>query len=128
MPIGADETTVVAWAWASRVPFLIAIGQELKRGRPVTSISIAVAVAILTFGSGLLGLYPHKQLPQTHLSGDSKDMIPAVTLVIGTLVGNAYAFLRDAGRSSESSVVCARRYGRNFPTVRYSRNLHGRLT
>jgi hypothetical protein len=41
----------------------------------VASISIAVAVAILTFGSGLLGLYLQKRLPQTHLSGDSKDMI-----------------------------------------------------
>jgi hypothetical protein len=35
----------------------MAITQELKRRRLVTSISIAVAVAILTFGSGLLGLY-----------------------------------------------------------------------
>jgi hypothetical protein len=38
----------------------------------MTSISIAVAVAILTFGSGLLGLYLQKLLPQTHLSGGSK--------------------------------------------------------
>ena len=37
-----------------------------------------VAVAILTFGSGLLGLYLQKRLPQTHLSGGSKDMILAV--------------------------------------------------
>ena len=44
----------------------------------MTSISIAVAVAILTFGSGLVGLYLQKRLPQTHLSGGSKDMILAV--------------------------------------------------
>src|SRR5580692_6179736 len=114
MPIGADETTVVAWAWASRVPFLIAIGQELKRGRPVTSISIAVAVAILTFGSGLLGLYLQKQLPQTHLSGGSKDMILAViglltlllALVLGTLVGNTYAFF--AMQKSELENIASR--------------------
>ncbi len=65
----------------------------------MTSISIAVAVAILTFGSGLLGLYLQNRLPQTHLSGGSKDMILAViglltllmALVLGTLVGNTYA-------------------------------------
>jgi hypothetical protein len=53
----------------------------------------------VTVGSGLLGLYLQKRLPQTHLSGGSKDMILAViglltlllALVLGTLVGNAYA-------------------------------------
>jgi hypothetical protein len=97
--MGADQTTVARWAWAGGVRCLIAIGRELKRRRPVTSISVAVPVAILTFGSGLLGLL-QRRLPQTHLSGGSKDMILAViglltlllALVLGTLVGNTYAF------------------------------------
>jgi hypothetical protein len=88
--------------------------QELKRRRPVTSISIAVAVAILTFGSGLLGLYLQKRLPQTHLSGGSKDMILAViglltlllALVLGTLVGNTYAFF--ATQKSELETMASR--------------------
>jgi hypothetical protein len=70
----------------------------------VTSISIAVAVAIPTFGSGLLGLYLQKRLPQTHLSGGSKDMILAViglltllpALVLGTLVGNSWEPIANA--------------------------------
>ena len=65
----------------------------------MTSILIAVAVAILTFGSGLVGLYLQKRLPEHHMSGCSKDMILAViglvtlllALVLGTLVGNTYA-------------------------------------
>jgi heme A synthase len=80
----------------------------------VTSISIAVAVAILTFGSGLLGLYLQKRLPQTHLSGGSKDMILAViglltlllALVLGTLVGNTYAFF--AMQKSELETMASR--------------------
>jgi hypothetical protein len=80
----------------------------------MTSISIAVAVAILTFGSGLLGLYLQKRLPQTHLSGGSKDMILAViglltlllALVLGTLVGNTYAFF--AMQKSELETMASR--------------------
>jgi hypothetical protein len=57
----------------------------------LTSISITVAVAILTFGSGLLGLFLQKRLPQTHLSGGSKDMILAVigllTLLLALILG-----------------------------------------
>jgi hypothetical protein len=80
----------------------------------VTSIPITVAVAILTFGSGLLGLYLQKRLPQTHLSGGSKDMILAViglltlllALVLGTLVGNTYAFF--AMQKSELETMASR--------------------
>jgi hypothetical protein len=80
------------------------------RGRPrialasleshVISLLIAVSVAILTFGSGILGLYLQKRLPKEHMSGGSRDMILAViglvtlllALVLGTIVGNSYAF------------------------------------
>jgi hypothetical protein len=66
----------------------------------MTNISIAVAALVLTFGSGMLGLYLQKKLPHEHMSGGSKDMILAViglvtlllALVLGTLVGNTYAF------------------------------------
>ena len=65
----------------------------------MTSILIAAAVAVLTFGSGMLGLYLQQRLPKHHMSGGSKDMILAViglvtlllALVLGTLVGNTYA-------------------------------------
>jgi hypothetical protein len=80
----------------------------------VTSISIAVSVAILTFASGLFGLYLQKRLPQTHLAGGSKDMILAViglltlllALVLGTLVGNTYAFF--ANQKSELETLASR--------------------
>jgi heme A synthase len=80
----------------------------------VTSLSIAAAVAILTFGSGFLGLYLQKLLPRTHLSGGSKDMILAViglltlllALVLGTLVGNTYAFF--AMQKSELETMASR--------------------
>src|SRR5579864_1464373 len=80
----------------------------------MTSISIAMAVAVLTFASGLLGLYIQKRLPKTHLSGGSKDMILAViglltlllALVLGTLVGNTYAFF--ATQKSELETFASR--------------------
>jgi hypothetical protein len=65
-------------------------------------------------GSGLLGLYLQKRLPQTHLSGGSKEMIPAViglitlllALVFDTLVGNTYAFF--AMQKSELEIMASR--------------------
>jgi heme A synthase len=81
----------------------------------VTSILIAVAVAILTFGSGLVGLYLQKRLPEHHMSGGSKDMILAViglvtlllALVLGTLVGNTYAFfaMQKSERRRQSNSI-----------------------
>jgi len=44
----------------------------------VRSISIAATVAVLTFGSGMVGLYLQKRLPKDHMSSGSKDMILAV--------------------------------------------------
>jgi hypothetical protein len=65
----------------------------------VRSIWIAAAVAVLTFGSGMGGLYLQKRLPKQHISGGSKDMILGViglvtlllALVLGTIVGRTYA-------------------------------------
>ena len=82
--------------------------------RLLTSIAISVAVFVLTFGSELLGLYIQKRLPKSHLSGGSKDMILGViglltlllALVLGTLVGNTYAFF--ATQKSELETMASR--------------------
>lgn len=66
----------------------------------MTGVFTAIAAGALTFGSGVLGLYFQKRLPKEHMSGGSRDMILAViglvtlllALVLGTLVGNTYAF------------------------------------
>jgi hypothetical protein len=80
----------------------------------VTSVWIAVGVAILTFGSGLLGLFLQQRLPKHHMTGGSKDMILAViglltlllALVLGTLVGNTYEFF--ANQKSELETMASR--------------------
>lgn len=66
----------------------------------MTSILIATAVAILTFGAGALGLYLHKWLPEPHSVDKSREMIGSVmglvtlllALVLGTIIGSAYFF------------------------------------
>jgi hypothetical protein len=78
------------------------------------SVLIAISVAVLTFGSGLLGLYLQKRLPKEHMSSGSRDMILAViglvtlllALVLGTLVGNTYAFF--ATQKSELETFASR--------------------
>jgi len=80
----------------------------------VRSISIAATVAVLTFGSGMVGLYLQKRLPKDHMSGGSRDMILAVlglitlllALVLGTVVGNTYAFY--AREKSELETMASR--------------------
>jgi hypothetical protein len=80
----------------------------------MSSVTLAVAVAVVTFAAGLFGLALQKRLPQTHLSGGSKDMILAVVglltlllaLVLGTLVGNTYAFF--AMQKSELETMASR--------------------
>lgn len=66
----------------------------------MTSIFIAIAVGVLTFGLGLFGLYLQRLLPENHMSTGARDMIGAImglvtlllALVLGTLVGSAYGF------------------------------------
>lgn len=61
---------------------------------------IATAVCALTFVFAFLGMLFQKLLPESHMSGGSRDMIGAVmglvalllALVLGTLVGSAYGF------------------------------------
>ena len=80
----------------------------------MTSVFIAGAVAVLAFGSGLVGLYLQKRLPEHHMSGGSKDMILAViglvsllpALVLGTLVGKTYEFFTT--QKSELETMASR--------------------
>jgi hypothetical protein len=74
----------------------------------------SVAVGVLTFGVGLLGLYLQRLLPERHMSTGSRDMIGAVmgllslllALVLGTLVGSAYGFF--ASQKADVESLCAR--------------------
>jgi hypothetical protein len=66
----------------------------------MTTILISLAVAVLAFGAGIVGLYLHKLLPEQHSVENSRDMIGSViglvtlllALVLGTIVGSAYFF------------------------------------
>jgi hypothetical protein len=65
----------------------------------VTNLLISIAVLVLTFGSGFIGLLLQRLLPEHHTSERSRDMIGAVVglvtlmlaLVLGTVVGFTYA-------------------------------------
>ena len=78
----------------------------------MASVSVSIGVAVLTFGVGLLGLYLKRLVPERHMSAGSRDMIGAVigllslllALVLGTLVGSAYGFLRPKKATSSRSV------------------------
>jgi hypothetical protein len=80
----------------------------------MASLVISVAVGVLTFGLGLLGLYLKRLVPERHMSAGSRDMIGAVigllslllALVLGTLVGSAYGFFATQKGDIES--LCAR--------------------
>ncbi len=66
----------------------------------MTAVWVAIAVAILTFAGGVLGLYLQGLLPDQHSVEKSRDMIGSVmglvtlllALVLGTIVGSAYFF------------------------------------
>ena len=78
----------------------------------MASFVISVAVGVLTFGVGLLGLYLKRLVPERHMSAGSRDMIGAVigllslllALVLGTLVGSPMGFLRPKKATSSRSV------------------------
>ncbi len=79
----------------------------------MASILIAVAIAVLTFASGLAGLSLHTLLPDQHSVDKSREMIGSViglvtlllALVLGTLVGNTYNF--SATQQSELQTLAA---------------------
>jgi hypothetical protein len=80
----------------------------------MSNVFISVAVTVLAFGLGLLGLYLKRLLPERHMSAGSRDMIGAVigllslllALVLGTLVGSAYGFF--ASQKADIETLCAR--------------------
>ena len=80
----------------------------------MTSIAISVAVGVLTFGFGMLGLYLKRLLPERHMSSGSREMIGGIiglvslllALVLGTLVGSAYGFF--AAQKANIETLCAR--------------------
>src|SRR5271154_6445663 len=80
----------------------------------MTTLLISIAVGVLTFGLGILGLYLQRLLPERHMSTGSKDMIGAImglvslllALVLGTLVGSAYGFF--AAQKANIETLCAR--------------------
>ena len=74
---------------------------------------IAIAVTLVTFAGGALGLYLQGLLPDRHSAEKSRDMIGAVmglvtlllALVLGTIVGSAYFF--SATQQSELQALSA---------------------
>jgi hypothetical protein len=80
----------------------------------VTTVFLSIAVGILTFGFGMLGLYVRRRLPDQHMSTGSKEMIGAImglvslllALVLGALVGSAYGFFSTQKVNVET--LCAR--------------------
>ena len=75
---------------------------------------IGVGVAVLAFVFGVAGLFLQKLLPETHSVERARDMIGAIVglvslllaLVLGTLIGSAYAFY--ATQKSELETFAAR--------------------
>jgi hypothetical protein len=80
----------------------------------MATVWFCVGVAALTFGFGILGLYLQTLLPEPHSAEKSREMIGAVVglvslllaLVLGTLVGSAYAFYSN--QKAEMETLAAR--------------------
>jgi ABC-type multidrug transport system fused ATPase/permease subunit len=74
----------------------------------------AIGVEVLAFCAGILGLTLHRWLPERHAPEQSREMIGAVTgllglllaLVLGTLVGSAYTLYST--QKSELETLAAR--------------------
>ena len=77
----------------------------------MSSVALAIAVAVMTFASGLLGLALQKRLPEAHLSGGSKDMILAAVSQNGPssrgdeTLGDLHRALRAQAQKSVSRVA-----------------------
>jgi hypothetical protein len=79
----------------------------------MAAVFIAIAVAILTFAGGMVGLYVRSLLPEEHSADKSAAMIGSVmglvtlllALVLGTIVGSAYFF--SATQQSELQALSA---------------------
>jgi hypothetical protein len=78
------------------------------------TVGFCIGVAVLAFCCGLLGLKLHVWLPERHAPDQARDMIGAMTgllglllaLVLGTLVGSSYTLY--ATQKSEMETLAAR--------------------
>jgi hypothetical protein len=97
------------------------------------SVIISVAVGLLAFAMGLVGLYLKGRLPERHMSTGSRDMIGAImgllslllALVLGILVGSAHQFftgqkaeLESLGTRSLELELAFRQYGSETEPLR----------
>jgi hypothetical protein len=79
----------------------------------MTSVLISIAVAVLTFAGGIVGLYLQRLLPEQHSVEKAREMIGSVigfvtlllALVLGTIIGSAYFF--SATQQSELQTLAA---------------------
>src|SRR5580700_5111479 len=80
----------------------------------VTAIWVSMAAALAAFVAGLFGLWLERLLPEPHTSDRSRDMITAIiglvslllALVLGTIIGSAYAFYSNL--KTELETIAAR--------------------
>ncbi len=80
----------------------------------VTAIWVSMAAALAAFVAGLFGLWLQRLLPEPHTSDRSRDMITAIVglvslllaLVLGTMIGSAYAFYSN--QKTELETIAAR--------------------
>lgn len=80
----------------------------------MNSLLFAIGVAVLAFCAGIVGLKLHEWLPERHAPERSREMIGAITgliglllaLVLGTLVGSAYTLY--ATQKAEIETLAAR--------------------
>ena len=78
------------------------------------TLALAIAVAAMAFGSGIIGLRLRAWLPERHAPERAREMIGSMTgllglllaLVLGTLVGSSYTLY--ATQKSELDTLCAR--------------------
>jgi hypothetical protein len=97
------------------------------------SVIISVAVGLLAFAMGLVGLYLKGHLSERHMSTGSRDMIGAImgllslllALVLGILVGSAHEFftsqkaeLESLGSRSLELELAFRQYGPETDALR----------
>jgi hypothetical protein len=97
------------------------------------SVIISMAVGLLAFAMGLVGLYLKRHLPERHMSSGSRDMIGAImgllslllALVLGILVGSAHEFfasqkaeLESLGSRSLELELAFRQYGPETESLR----------
>src|SRR6516225_8239763 len=93
--VGSFRCPLWCSSWHRRCSQIVVSHQQERSMSPE---SFALAVAVVMFGGGLLGLVLQGALPEHHTTGGSRDMIGAVVglltllcaLVTGLLIWTAY--------------------------------------